>query len=103
MFQIGDFVKLASGGSIMEVIGISRNLNVWCEWWDMDGHQNEHSFHPAMLRYLDGMTLEMLEPNYEEMRIPQRPKEDTPFRSVGKVDIKFLNRRLEDIANVQNK
>jgi uncharacterized protein YodC (DUF2158 family) len=48
-FLIGDKAILNSGGPVMEIIGISRNGRVWCEWKRRDGYIDEASFDQAML------------------------------------------------------
>jgi uncharacterized protein YodC (DUF2158 family) len=50
MFKIGDKAVLASGGPVLEVIGISPNGRVWCQWEKDGGRVEEASFPPAMLR-----------------------------------------------------
>ncbi len=48
-FQIGQTVKLASGGPDMKVIGHSPNGRIWCQWEQADGWIEEASFVPETL------------------------------------------------------
>jgi uncharacterized protein YodC (DUF2158 family) len=50
-WKLGDKVILKSGGPVMEVIGFSRNGNVWCEYTDREGFLNEESFPPPCLMF----------------------------------------------------
>ena len=49
-FELGDIVKLASGGPAMRVIGFSPNDRVWCDWESsFAGRREEGSFAPESL------------------------------------------------------
>ena len=48
-FKAGDTVRLKSGGPLMTVNHISRDGEVWCEWFDDSNAPQKHYFRPEML------------------------------------------------------